>query len=120
MGAMRKWICVLLVMSNCVVMAQVKPTRIRVSEAVSAALIVKKVPAEYPPNTDLKGIVVLAVKIGTDGSVVEVKPLSGYEKLIPNAVSAAKQYKYKPYYLGGEPLQVETTITIPFEPPKKK
>jgi len=117
---MWKWACIFLVIQSCVASAQVKPTRIRVSEGVSSALLLKKVPAEYPADTNVKGVVVLAATIGTDGTVQDVKPISGDEKLIPNAVSAAKQYKYKPYYLGGEPLQVETTITIPFEPPKKK
>jgi len=80
-------------------------------------LIVKKVRPEYPADADVEGNVVLAATIGTDGTVVDVKPTSGDEKLIPNAITAAKQYKFKPFYLNGTALEMETTITISFEPP---
>ncbi|HVZ18584.1 MAG TPA: energy transducer TonB [Terriglobales bacterium] len=96
------------------------PKRIRVSEGVSSELLVKQVPAEYPADINLKGTVVLKATIGTDGTVRELSILSGHPLLIPAALQAAKQYKYKPFLLNGEPLIMETQITILFTPPEKK
>lgn len=57
-------------------------------------------------------MVTLAVHISKEGDVINVKPISGDSELIKISVDAVKQWKYKPYILNGEPVEVETQIQI--------
>jgi protein TonB len=50
--------------------------------------------------------------IGKNGDVTDLHVISGDELLAPSAVEAVKQWKYKPYLLEGEPVEVETKITV--------
>lgn len=93
------------------------PQRIRVSQGVMAGLLVTKVQPVYPPlarNARIQGTVVLQAMIGKDGSVQNLRVISGHPMLAPAAVDAVKQWRYKPYYLNGEPVEVESVITVNF------
>jgi protein TonB len=62
----------------------------------------------------LQGHVVLAIVIGKDGSVEEIKLVSGHPLLAPAAMEAVKQWTYKPTMLNGQPVQVQTQVTVNF------
>ena len=47
-----------------------------------------------------------------------IKVLSGDGQLAKAATDAVKQWKYKPYLLNGEPVEIQTQITINFKMPK--
>ena len=100
------------------------PQQVRVSEAVAQALLLKRVDPTYPPearSAKIQGAVVLKLNIDKEGNVYKVELVSGHPLLAPAAIDAVKQWKYKPYLLQGDPVQVETTVTVNFtlanEPP---
>jgi TonB family protein len=98
---------------------QQRPKRVRVSEAegVAKALLVKKVEPEYPQEARdkrIQGAVVLQVEISEAGDVKDARLISGHPLLAEAAIEALKQWKYKPYLLNGEPVQVETRATVDF------
>lgn len=91
--------------------------RIRVSEEISKRLIIKKIPPEYPPaarNTNLQGPVELRVLVDTGGDIILLKVAKGDDLLAQAAVDAVRQWRFKPYVLNGEPIEMETTVTIHF------
>ena len=93
------------------------PERVRVSMGVTSGLLVKKVAPEYPPDARrarIQGTVVLQVVINKSGDITTVELVSGHPMLAPAAIEAVKQWKYKPYILNGEPVEVETQITVNF------
>ena len=59
-------------------------------------------------------MVVLNVRISSDGDVIDVAALSGPTELRQLASDAVKQWKFKPYLLNGQPAEVETQISINF------
>jgi TonB-like protein len=58
--------------------------------------------------------VVFKAFISKSGDVETLYPISGDDLLIPAATDAVKQWKYKPYMFQGQPIEVETQITVPF------
>ena len=62
------------------------------------------------------GSVHLRTTIGTNGSVVDVQPISGPTNLIPAAVLAVRQWRYKPTDIDGTPIAIEEDIVIEFRP----
>ena len=93
------------------------PQRVRVSQGVSQGLLVHKVQPSYPPlarQARIQGTVVLQALIGKDGSIQNLHVVSGHPMLTNAALEAVKEWKYKPYILNGEPVEVETTINVNF------
>ena len=93
------------------------PKRVRVSEGVMRALLIKRVEPEYPEEARKKhvqGSVVMKAIISHEGDVQELTLLSGDALLAPAALEAAKQWKYKPYLLQGHPVEIETQIMMIF------
>ncbi len=93
------------------------PQRVRVSQGVSQGLLVHKVQPEYPPiarQARIQGMVVLQALIGKDGTITNLHVVSGHPMLTNAALAAVKEWKYKPYFLNGEPVEVETTINVNF------
>jgi len=93
---------------------------LNVSQGVSQGLLIKKVQPAYPPNAlrmRLEGAVQIQATIGKSGNIAAVKILSGEPILAKAAVDAVKQWKYKPYYLNGEPVEIQTQITVNFKLP---
>jgi TonB family protein len=81
--------------------------------------IIHKVPPEYPADAlaaKIGGTVVFAALVATDGSVKQVQVVSGPVKLIDAATKAVKQWKYAPWTFNGKPADVETTISVIFNP----
>jgi TonB family protein len=91
--------------------------RIRISQEVAQVLLISKVLPNYPPlarQARVQGTVVLAADISKNGTVEDLRALSGHPMLIPSAVEAVRQFKYKPYVLNGEPVPVSTQINVTF------
>ena len=93
--------------------------KVRVSSGVAEGLLVSQVTPLYPlqaRQAHIRGTVVLQAVIGKDGSVQSVRALRGDPMLIQSAVDAVKKWRYKPYYLNGEPVEAETQISVNFNP----
>ena len=93
------------------------PLRARVSQGVEQALIVSKVQPEYPDDAKaqrIQGAVQLKAIIDRDGNVANLQLISGDPVLAPAAIEAVKQWKYRPYLFNGNPIEVETTVTVNF------
>ena len=91
-----------------------------VSQGVSRGLLVKEVPPKYPVpalQRRVEGAVDLQATISKNGDITAVKALSGDAQLAYAAVQAVKQWKYKPYLLDGEPIEIQTQITVNFKLP---
>lgn len=94
---------------------------VTVSQGVSQGLVIKKVQPTYPGNAlrlQLEGSVHLLATIGKSGNITKVKTLGGEPLLAQAATEAVKQWKYKPYLLNGEPVEIQTQITINFKLPR--
>jgi protein TonB len=93
------------------------PQRVRVSAGVTSGLLVRKVNPNYPPlarQARIQGTVVLHAVISKDGSIENLTLVSGHPMLAPSAIEAVKQWKYKPYLLNGEPVEVDTEVQVNF------
>ena len=93
------------------------PKRIRVPARIAEANLVYDVAPEYPPEAGrarIEGTVVLLAVIGKDGTVEDVRVKSGLSLLAQAAIEAVKQWRYRPYLLNGEPVEVDSQITINF------
>ena len=99
------------------VSAQVVPPRVRIPESVMAQRLARRVAPVYPPlarQAKVQGVVVLRVLISKSGEVENVELVSGHPMLAPAAIEAVKQWKYTPYLLNGEPIEVVTQVTVNF------
>ena len=97
--------------------AAAPPARVRVSQGVSTGLLIKKVQPNYPPlarQARIQGHVLLQAEISKDGTIENLKVISGHPMLSPAAIEAVKQWRYKPYLLNGEPVAVETQVDVNF------
>ena len=89
--------------------------------AVPEGSLVRRVEPEYPANAlqqRIEGTVVLDVKIGEDGAVQEVKSLSGPPELAGAAMTAVKQWRFKPRRVNGQPAPMQTRVTLNFRLPQ--
>ncbi len=95
----------------------VAPQRVRISQGVTKGLLIHRVEPTYPPlarQARVQGEVVLTAIINTNGEIENLQLVSGHPMLVPQAIAAVKQWRYKPYLLNGQPVEVETTITVIF------
>jgi len=88
-----------------------------VPAAAMQGLLIHRVEPIYPEGArkaKIKGAVALNVAIGTDGNVIDVRPISGPDELTSAAVDAVKWWRFKPYVINGEPIAVKTTLAVDF------
>jgi len=93
------------------------PARIKQGGAVTAASIISQTKPNYPPlarQARIQGTVVLHAIIDKDGKVAQMEVISGHPLLVQSALDAVKQWRYKPTQLNGEPVEVDTTISVTF------
>ncbi|MFZ0731780.1 MAG: TonB family protein [Candidatus Sulfotelmatobacter sp.] len=103
--------------------ASVKPIlqKLNISQGVSQGLIIKKVSPSYPASAirmRIEGTVELLATVSKDGNITHIKVLTGQAQLTKAAVDAVKQWKYRPYLLNGEPVEIETQVTVNFKLPE--
>jgi TonB family protein len=92
------------------------PARLKVKASILAGqLLTHKNPA-YPAQARADGIsgaVILSVTINKDGEPINVAVKTGVrDDLDEAAVTAVQQWRWKPYLLNGEPVEVDSTVTI--------
>ena len=92
------------------------PKRIR--SQLSEGQLVNRVDPIYPHIAAISGIqgqVKLHAIIGRDGRIQSLSAISGHPLLLRAALEAVEQWRYRPYYLNGEAVEVETFITVNFK-----
>ena len=96
------------------------PQTLEVSQGVSQGLLMKKVAPVYPQQAlqmKVQGAVELVATISKGGDITNVKVVSGDAILARAAIEAVKQWKYKPYLLDSQPVEIQTQITVNFRLP---
>lgn len=90
---------------------------LKVGGNLQAGKLIRKVTPVYPSMAGIahvQGTVRLTAVIGKDGTIQNLKPISGPSLLVPAATDAVKQWVYKPTILNGEPVEVQTQIDVNF------
>jgi TonB family protein len=98
-----------------------KVDRMQVSSEAAEGSVLHRVEPDYPEEArqqQIQGAVVLGVRAGRDGSIQEVKLLSGQPLLADAAMAAVKQWRFKPLVVKGQTVEMQTTITLTFRLPR--
>jgi protein TonB len=93
------------------------PTKMSISAGVAGGLLVQKTAPVYPQmarEARVSGTVVIQATITKTGTVENLRAVSGPAMLRQSALDAVKTWRYKPYLLDGEPVDVETTVSVTF------
>ena len=91
--------------------------RVRLGGGIQPASLISQLKPQYPPlarQAGIQGTVVLEAVISKEGTIINLKVISGHPWLIPPALNAVRQWKYKPTLLNNEPVEVLTNITVNF------
>jgi len=92
--------------------------RVRISQGVTRGMVISKTEPKYPKialAARVTGVVLLKAVISKEGEIRELEVVSGHPLLVPAAIEAVKQWRYRPYLLNGEPVEVETNISVTFQ-----
>jgi len=90
----------------------------RVEPSVMQGQAITQPPPVYPQMARMarvEGAVVLQAVIGTTGGVASVRAISGHPMLQQAAMDAVRQWRYRPYLVNGQPVEVETQVTVNFK-----
>jgi protein TonB len=93
------------------------PQKVSISSGVMAGNLMDKVIPQYPAIAKaarIQGIVVLQAAISNAGTIENLRVISGPPMLRQAALDAVRIWRYKPYLLNGEPVEVETTVNVVF------
>jgi TonB family protein len=93
------------------------PGRITVGGNVQSDKLVSQAHPVYPPlakQARISGVVKLMAVIARDGSITDLRVISGHPLLIPAALDAVKTWRYSPTTLNGNPVEVSTQIDVNF------
>ena len=93
------------------------PARAHISSGVASGLLIRKVAPKYPKKArhdHIQGQVILRATITKGGDIGNLTVVSGDPLLAKAAVDAVKQWKYRPYFLKGNPVEVETQVIVNF------
>jgi protein TonB len=89
---------------------------LRVSQVMEGNII-HRIQPEYPSlarQARIQGQVSLRAIISHDGRIENLQVVNGHPLLVQAAIDAVRQWRYRPYMLNGEPVEVETQITVNF------
>jgi periplasmic protein TonB len=107
-----------IISSTPVAVPKVAVQRVRISQGVTQGMVLRRVQPTYPQMAKIarvQGAVVLAAIIGKDGTIQNLHVVSTASPLLNQAaIDAVKQWRYRPYILNGEPVEVDTTVTVNF------
>jgi protein TonB len=93
------------------------PKKVNISAGVMVGLLLQKTTPTYPPIAKaarVSGTVVLQATISKTGSIENLRVISGPAMLQQSAMDAVKSWRYRPYLLNNEPVEVETTVNVIF------
>jgi len=88
-----------------------------VSSGVANGMLIQKSPPVYPPmakTARVSGTVELHATISKNGTIKDLSVVSGPAMLRESAVDAVRNWRYRPYMLNDQPVEVETTISVVF------
>jgi periplasmic protein TonB len=98
-------------------LAPVTAKRVRISQGVIAGMVIYRVEPEYlllARQARIQGEVVMTAIISKEGTIENLQVVSGHPLLLQAALNAVKQWRYRPFMVSGEPVEVETKITATF------
>jgi protein TonB len=84
---------------------------------VAAGRLINKVQPVYPPiakSARVQGKVILQAQISKNGTIEGLKVVSGHPMLTQAAIDAVSRWRYQPYILNGEPVEVDTQVEVTF------
>lgn len=87
------------------------------TSTILQGMLIRRVEPVYPTPAKLarvQGPVVLEAIISKDGTIEHLQLVSGHPMLVPAAIGAVSQWRYRPYILNGDAIEVETRITVNF------
>ncbi len=93
------------------------PKKINISAGVMAGQLLQQIHPQYPPIAKaarIQGTVVLQATISKQGTIENLRVMSGPAMLQQAAIDAVKQWRYRPYLLNNEPVEVDTTVNVIF------
>lgn len=93
------------------------PGAVNVGGNVIRGRLTREVTPMYPVRARMEGVqgsVLLRAIIGENGNVCNLRVVSGDPLLAASAMAAVRQWQYKPYMINGQPVNVDTTITVTF------
>jgi protein TonB len=93
------------------------PKKVNISAGVAAGMLIQKTTPTYPPIAKaarVSGTVVIQAKISKQGTIEDLHVVSGPAMLQQAALDAVKSWRYRPYLLNNEPVEVETTVNVIF------
>ena len=101
--------------------SSVEPEKVtELPPAVAEGSLLQRVEPQYPEQArqqKIEGAVVLAVRVGEDGAVRDVRLVSGPAELAQASTDAVKQWRFKPHSVDGHPAEMETRVTLNFRLP---
>jgi len=92
-------------------------TKVNISADVANGLVIEKTMPLYPPIAKaarVSGTVVMQATISQLGTVTSLQVISGPAMLQQAALDAVKTWRYRPYLINNEPVDVETTVNVTF------
>ena len=102
--------------------AAVEPAGVLLVPAEEAeSSLLHRVEPDYPEaarREQMQGPVVLDVRTDRDGAIAEVKVISGQRLLADAAIAAVKQWRFRPRRVKGEPVEMQTQVTLNFRLPR--
>jgi protein TonB len=93
------------------------PKKVNISAGVAVGMLLQKTTPIYPPIAKaarVSGTVVLQATISKTGTIENLRVISGPAMLQQAALDAVKTWRYRPYLLNNEPVEVETTVNVIF------
>jgi protein TonB len=93
------------------------PSKVSISAGVAGGLLLQKTSPVYPQiarEARVSGTVVIQATISKTGVIENLRAVSGPTMLRQSALDAVKTWRYKPYMLDGDPVDVETTVSVTF------
>jgi periplasmic protein TonB len=93
------------------------PRTLSIPSRLMAGNLVDKTVPQYPTiarEAHIQGTVVLQATIAKDGTIQNLRVINGPPMLQQAAIDAVRSWRYKPYLLNGEPVEVETTVNVVF------
>ena len=90
-----------------------------ISAGVAGGLLIQRTAPVYPQiakEARISGTVVIQATISKTGAVISPRAVSGPSMLQQSALDAVRRWRYRPYVLDGEPVEVQTTVSVTFAP----
>lgn len=105
------------VLGNAIVIPSPAVTHLPRKSIMMEGNLIHRVEPRYPPlaiQARIQGDVVLQAMISRSGMIENLQLVSGHPMLVRAAMDAVRQWRYRPYILNDEPIEVETQVTVKF------